>query len=160
MNDDVIDIFSKLPINLDEFNHPPMPLPPKPKVPYTAFEVGEQAQINLKVTSSAGCTILLPYPYQSEVTLSPEKSLLDLVYHNSRSAMLLKGKHLEQLIAPLQNRTLHSIYAFSGYAHHEPSPEAVVITHAQLVPIQQYCAFLEKKQKDGDKMPAPINEKA
>ena len=155
MNDDVIDIFSRLPINLDEFNHPALPPPPRPKRPYTAYEVSEKVQFCLKFTNNSGCRLLLPYAYHTEIILSSDNNILDIVYHNARVVMLLGGKHLDQLIDPIQDRVLRSIYGFSGHAHLEPSPESTIITKVRLSSLQDYFS-ISKKKKEGNKTPVSV----
>ena len=83
MGDDILDIFSGLPLSKARLaNRPSLPAPPKRKKSYKAYEVSDNTQWKLRIAcpgTTLGIT-LLSYACQNKIFLTSDNSRLDILF--------------------------------------------------------------------------------
>lgn len=147
MSDDIVDIFSGLPVKAGVL--PPLPRPPQPKRPYKAYEAGDAIQCHLQLTNGVGTVLMFSYAYLSEVMFRSSYQHIDLFYHNMGRGRVvtLWGPNLEMLIEPLQDRKLRAVYSFNKVLHMRPEPDEPVVTDVRTTSLQTYHEMVAKALK-------------
>lgn len=145
MGDDIIDIFSGLPVEGTKSTRPSLPSPPRPRRPYKAYEVADEPQWNVSIHNPDLGIMQLSYAHLSKMLLTPVYyDRLDLFFHNIDLVVLLWGEHLDALCDPLQDRTLRKIFTFDENEYLKPKSEETLVKMIRRVSVKDYKARVAK----------------
>jgi hypothetical protein len=125
-----------------QYTNPETPVEDSEEQPsYRAFMEARRHVPRLRIHYRDGSIGLLPYAYLVEVLCTSHQQLSLIFTH---CVITLEGRHLNQLIDPLQDERIRALHCFNAKEHKLPGEDSPVIKH---IARQHPSEVLEGKKK-------------